>query len=221
GAMGGVLAVEADGSNLILTAFTDNSVRIWDPAARQVVERYEGLAQPVAALRYRGELVITEHGKGRVIGIRDGQERVICDDLRAPVDLATDGSSLFVTDRGRGRVFEIARDGVPVPKRRVMKKLKAPEGLAPYRDGLLVVEGESGRIVHVTGGESRLVALIAPGTPPAAPTQPPSMVLNDVAVLGDVLYATGETNRVLYRIDLAAQTIPGTDKTTNDQVGKE
>jgi hypothetical protein len=31
------------------------------------------------------------------------------------------------------------------------------------------------------------------------------MVLNDVAVLGDVLYATGETNRVLYRIDLATR----------------
>jgi hypothetical protein len=29
------------------------------------------------------------------------------------------------------------------------------------------------------------------------------MVFNDVAVLGDVLYVTGESNRVLYRIDLA------------------
>jgi hypothetical protein len=30
------------------------------------------------------------------------------------------------------------------------------------------------------------------------------MVFNDVAVLGDVLYATGESNRVLYRIDLGS-----------------
>jgi sugar lactone lactonase YvrE len=219
--MGSVLAVEAVGSHLILTSFTDNSVRIWDPAARQVIERHDRLAQPVSAVRYRGELVIAEHGKGRVIGIREGVLRLICDDLRAPVDLATDGVSLFVTDRGRGRVFEIARDGEPIPKRRVIKKLKAPEGLAVYSDGLLVVEGESGRIVHVANGESALVALVAPGTPPAAPTQPPSMVLNDVAVLGDVLYATGETNRVLYRIDLAAGTIPGGDKTTLELTGKE
>lgn len=224
GTMGSALAVEADGGNLILTSFTDNSVRIWDPVARQVIERHERLAQPVSALRYRGELVIAEHGKGRVIGIRDGAERVICDDLRAPVDLATDGVSLFVTDRGRGRVFEIARDGEPVPKRRVIKKLKAPEGLAVYRGGLLVVEGESGRIVHVADGESTLVALVAPGTPPAAPTQPPSMVLNDVAVLGDVLYATGETNRVLYRIDLATRAAAadaGEPQTTNKPKNEE
>jgi hypothetical protein len=88
----------------------------------------------------------------------------------------------------------------------------------------LVVEGESGRIVHVADGESTLVALVAPGTPPAAPTQPPSMVLNDVAVLGDVLYATGETNRVLYRIDLATRAAAadaGEPQTTNKPKNEE
>jgi len=216
GAMGSVLEVEADGANLLLTSFTDNSVRTWDPRTRTVIERHDDLAQPVSAVRYRGELVIAEHGLGRVIGLRDGAMRVIADDLRAPAGLATDGTSLFVTDRGRGRIFEIARDGEPIPRRRVMKKLKAPEGLAVHRDGLVVVEAESGRIVRVAGGEATLVALVAPGTPPASPSQPPSMIFNDVAVLGDVLYATGETNRVLYRIDLGTgasdgeQPAPGT-----------
>jgi sugar lactone lactonase YvrE len=204
GEMGSVLEVEADGENLILTSFTDNSVRIWDPQAERVLERHDGLAQPVSAVRYRGELVIAEQGTGRVIGIADGRTRVIADDLRAPAGLATDGISLFVTDRKRGRIFEIARDGEPIPKRRVIKKLKAPEGLAVHRDGLIVVEGETGRVYRVADGEATLVALVAPGTPPAAPTQPPSMIFNDVAVLGDVLYVSGETNRVLYRIDLAS-----------------
>lgn len=203
GAMGSVLEVEPDGANLILTSFTDNSVRIWDPQARQVVERHDGLAQPVSATRYRGELVIAEHGKGRVIGIRDGKTRVIDADLRAPAGLASDGTSLYVTDRDRGRIFEIARDGEPIARRRVMKKLAAPEGIATHRDGLVVVEGETGRVLRVVNGEATLVALIAPGTPPASPAQPPSMIFNDVAVHGDVLYATGETSRVLYRIDLA------------------
>lgn len=204
GAMGSVLEVEADGANLLLTSFTDNSVRIWNPRTRTVIERHDDLAQPVSAVRYRGELMIAEHGLGRVIGLREGATRVVADDLRAPAGLATDGTSLFVTDRGRGRIFEIARDGEPIPKRRVMKKLKAPEGLAVHRDGLVVVEAESGRVVRVAGGEATLVALVAPGTPPASPAQPPSMIFNDVAVLGDVLYATGESNRVLYRIDLGA-----------------
>jgi len=64
------------------------------------------------------------------------------------------------------------------------------------------VEGETGRVLRVADGTATLIALVAPGTPPASPAQPPSMVFNDVALHGDVLYVTGETNRVLYRIDL-------------------
>jgi hypothetical protein len=203
GAMGSVLEVAADGPNLVLTSFTDNSVRVWDQAARQVVERYDRLALPVAALRYRGALVVTEHGTGRVVALGPGGSRVLAEGFDAPAGLATDGVSLFVGDRARGEILEVARDGEPIPPRRIVEGLDAPEGMAMHGSDLIVVEGQSGRVVRVRDGVASTLSLVAQGSPPAAPTQPPSMIFNDVAVLGDVLYVTGETNRVLYRIDLA------------------
>jgi sugar lactone lactonase YvrE len=202
GDLGSVLAVAADGDTLILTSFTDNAVRVWDPVAQQVIARYDGLAQPVSALRYRGELIVAEHGLGRVIAVSETGIRVVADGLPAPTGLATDGVSLYVSDRERGRIFEIARDGEVIAPRRVVKGLEAPEGLAVHEGRLLVVEGETGRIYRVEDDALVLLALVAPGTPPASMFQPPSMIFNGLAVAGDSLYVTGETNRVLYRIDL-------------------
>ena len=204
GAMGAVLAVAEDAGNLILTSFTDNSVRLWDPQAGRVLARYDDLALPVSAIRYGGEVVIAEHGSGRVISMQAGTARVLAEGLPAPTGLATDEQRLYVSDRVRGEILEIARDGQPVAPRVVAAGLEAPEGLALLGDDLIVVEGESGRVLRVAGDQVTLVALVAPGTPPASPAQPPSMVFNGVAVWGEVLYVTGEINRVLYRIDLGA-----------------
>jgi len=211
GEMGAVLAVAADADNLILTSFTDNSVRLWDPRAGRVLARHDDLALPVSAIRYSGEIVIAEHGAGRVISMAAGAARVLAEGLPAPTGLATDGQRLYVSDRVRGEILEIARDGQPVVPRVVATGLDAPEGLALLGDDLIVVEGESGRVLRIkrdgiiAGDQVSLVALVAPGTPPVSAAQPPSMVFNGVAVLGDVLYVTGEINRVLYRIDLGAE----------------
>jgi len=206
GELGSVLSVAADDDALILTSFTDNTVRVWDSVARRVLERHDELAQPVSALRYQGELVVAEHGLGRVIALGADGLRVLADGFPAPTGLATDGVSLYVSDRQRGRIFEIARDGAAIAPRRVVKGLEAPEGLAVHDGKLLVVEGETGRIYRVEGEDLVLVALVAPGTPPASTLQPPSMIFNGLAVAGDSLFVSGETNRVLYRIDLAQTT---------------
>lgn len=203
GKMGSVLAVAADGDHLILTSFTDEDVRIWDPDAGRVVERYDGLAQPVSAIRYQQMVAVAEHGTGRVIGLVGSSVVPLAVDLLAPTDLATDGGSLYVSDRIRGEILEVARAGASVPPRVVADGLEAPEGLAWTDHGLVVVEGESGRVLQVTPEDGvRVLAVVAPGTPPASDAQPPSMVLNDVAAMGNTLFVTGETNRVLYRIDL-------------------
>lgn len=205
GALGTVQAVSADGSRLLVTSFSENSVRVWDPDSETVVERYDGLAMPVSALRYGDRVAVAEHGKGRVVALGGG-ETVLAQGLAAPTDLASDGERLLVSDRQRGEVLEIARGGQPLSPPRVLASgLQAPEGLAITPAGVVVVEGESGRVLRIgPEGGLELLAMVAPGTPPASEHQPPSMVLNDVAALGNTLFVTGETNRVLYRIDADA-----------------
>ena len=203
GELGSVLSVAADGGNVIISAFSEDDVRIWDPVAEREVARYRGLQQPVSAIRYRDLVAVAEHGTGRVVGVTKDAVVALATGLPAPTGLASDGERLFVSDRARGEILEIARGGEAVEPRVLAAGLNAPEGIVWSDRGLVVVEGESGRVLQVNeDGSSRLLAVIAPGTPPASEAQPPSMVLQGVAVLSDTLFLTGETSRVLYAVDL-------------------
>ncbi len=213
GALGSVLSVAASDGRLLLAAFTDADVRLWDPDAGEVVARYPGFDGPVSAIAYGDLVAVAEHGTGRVLGVDGTREVVLADGLPAPTGLATDGARLFVTDRRRGQVLQIARDGAAMPARIVADGLDGPEGLAWSGDALIVVEGATGRVLRVPvanrgTAEPELLALVSPGSPPASEAadapQPPSLVFNGVAVLGRTAFVTGETGRVLYRIDLDA-----------------
>ena len=213
GALGSVLSVAASGDRLLLTAFTDGDVRVWDPAVNEVVSRFEGLDAPVSAIAYGGLVAVAEHGTGRVLGLDGAREVVLAEGLPAPTGLATDGVRLFVTDRRLGRVLEIARDGAGMPPRIVAEGLNGPEGLAWTGEALIVVEGETGRVLSLpvaqqAPSEPVLLAMVSPGSPPASEAvdapQPPSLVFNGVTVHDRTAFVTGETGRVLYRIALDA-----------------
>ncbi|MFW6093424.1 MAG: hypothetical protein ACODAC_05565 [Pseudomonadota bacterium] len=205
GELGGVGSVAADGEHLIVTGFNADDVRVWDPRENVVVARYPDLSAPVSAIRYQGSVVVAEHGEQRVVSLGGDGETVLARDLPAPTGLATDGDRLWVSDRERGEVLEIARSGDAMTPVVVADGLKAPEGIAVVDDGIVVVEGESGRVLHLTpaGGKS-LLAVVSPGSPPVSEAQPPSGVFNDVAAMGDALFVSGESHRVLYRIDRGA-----------------
>jgi WD40 repeat protein len=210
--MGSVTNIAIDGENLILTSWLDGSVKIWDPEARKVLESHTELAGPVSALRYGGQIVVAEHAKGRVIAIEAASDdepshhvEVIASGLPAPTGLAVRDGDLFVGDRERGEIIRIASEGVPLETAEVIvTKLSSPEGIAATKDGFVVMDGESGRLVEIdASGEARLMATIDAGTSSPTEEQPPSMVFNGLAVSSDgIVFATGETSRALYRIEL-------------------
>jgi hypothetical protein len=112
---------------------------------------------------------------------------------------------LFVGDRERGEIIRIASEGVPLETAEVIvTKLSSPEGIAATKDGFVVMDGASGRLVEIdASGEARLMATIDAGTSSPTEEQPPSMVFNGLAVSSDgIVFATGETSRALYRIEL-------------------
>ncbi len=199
--MGSILTIAADGENLILSSFMDNSVRVWEPTAGKVVRRWDGLAQPVGVVAYAGGIAVALHGSKTVALLGDGEPVVLATDLGAPTDLVVQGDALYVSDRERGQVVKIAAAGKAVTPEVLIAGLQSPEGLAVSAQGLIVVEGESGQVLLIQDGKTRLIGEVAKGTPPAAPSQPPAMIVNDAVVLDGKVFVTVETGHALYRIN--------------------
>lgn len=187
-------------TGLILSSWMDNDVRVWDMATRKITQHIDDLAQPTNAVQFAGGIAIAEHGLGRVILVQGTQRTVFAEGLTAPTGLAVKEGALHVADRDTGEIWRLSASG---NHKVVAEGLNHPEGITVLDGHLYALEAESGNVVRVgENGEHQIVAIIAPGTQPASPNQPPSMIFNGLATDGQALYATGETNRVLYQIDI-------------------
>ncbi|MBQ74585.1 MAG: hypothetical protein CMQ20_06110 [Gammaproteobacteria bacterium] len=202
GEMGGAINLAADGSNLILVSWFDNDVRVWDPKAEKVIERYSGLAAPTAAVRYSGKLIATEHGNQRVVSLGESGVTELFS-MEAPTGMSVHGGSLYVTDRELGRIYRIGSNHELLAQPEVVVEgLDAPEGVAASDDGFIVMEAAKGNIVAISEqGERQLLANIPAGSEAATNDQPPSMFFNGVGLDADgTIYVTGEASRMLYKI---------------------
>ncbi len=206
GELGSVLSVAVDGENLIFSSFTDANVRVWNPARKRTIARVDNLQMPVSAIRYGEYLLVAEHGTGQVKVVNGALgNSQMASGLEAPTDLLTDGDRLWVSDRAAGTVLQIGAGGEKIPPVVIAEGLLAPEGLALWRDQVLVREGESGRVYLLTEAGPELLVTLGAGSPPSSPAQPPAMVLNDITVVGDVLYGTNELARELVAVDLSSR----------------
>jgi hypothetical protein len=160
---------------------------------------------PVSAVRFGDALVVAEYLAGQVRALNAPPPVIIANGLQAPTDLLTDGDRLWVSDRSAGTVLQIGAGGRRIEPVVIAEGLDAPEGLALWRGRVLVREGETGR-VYLLGGEApELLVTLGAGSPPASEAQPPSMVLNDIVVVGDVLYGTNEHERQVVAVDLSGR----------------
>ena len=202
GKMGGALNLSTDGDKLILVSWVDGDIRVWDPVAMEVVERHTGLAGPVAAVRYAGKIIATEHGGNRIISLDDSGTTELMS-VNTPTGLAAANDDLYVTSRSEGTIYKIGSGNKLLPKAEiVVEGLTDPEGLTILGDEFIVVQGSDGEIIAATiDGSKTQLATISSGSPAASPAQPPSMIFNGITALPDgTLYVTGETNRVLYKL---------------------
>ena len=205
--------VSPDGDNLVLSSVFSNTVQVWNPETREVLEEYLDFAVPINAVRFQDDLIVVELGfeaeACRVTRMSD-EGRVIladsADGLVLPVGLAVTNDDLWVSDWATGMVLQIVADGelLSEPKP-VATELSAPEGLAVAPDGsLLVVETGVGRVSSIdleTGKVSTVAEGLELGAQ-GAEGYPPTWIFNGVAVgSSGVIYVTGDIANVLYRID--------------------
>ncbi|MDB2543436.1 hypothetical protein N9X45_06260, partial [Pseudomonadales bacterium] len=202
GKMGGALNLSTDGDKLILVSWVDGDIRVWDPVGMEVVERHTGLAGPVAAVRYAGKIIATEHGSNTIIGL-DNNGRTQFMSIDTPTGLAISDGNLYATSRSEGKIYKIGNDNQMLDDPIVVADgLTDPEGLTIVGDEFVIVQGSDGKIVATEmNGEGTTLATISAGSDAASADQPPSMVFNGITAMPDgTLYATGETSRMLYRL---------------------
>jgi sugar lactone lactonase YvrE len=210
GVAGGITSpftVSADGTSLVLTSWLPkDAVQVFDLETGTILEEYTNLDEPLNAIRFEGDLVVAEHGKGSIVKIPKDEPKkrvVLAKGLVTPIGLAAVGNNLWVSDRATGAVLQVVVNGKvlgkPVP---VATGLASPEGLAVDKDGsLLVVEPEIGRLSRVDP-ETHEVTTVADGFTPCLLGDHPTWIFNGVAVgAGGSIYLTSDVDNLIYRID--------------------
>jgi hypothetical protein len=127
--------VSADGDNLVVTNTFNGSVQLLDPATGEILQDVRTVALPINAIRHDDRIVAAQAGGGNVVNI-DDPEDVLIGELGLPTGLASDGTTLYVSDWATGNVWAVDEAGPRV----VVEGLAQPEGLAVDGDRLLVVE---------------------------------------------------------------------------------
>ncbi|MDY7094061.1 MAG: SMP-30/gluconolactonase/LRE family protein [Acidobacteriota bacterium] len=200
--------VSADGHNLLLTSWLQNRVQVWDPRTRRLLVDLADFALPMDAVRFRGDLVVTEALTGQVVMANHHdlqQRRAVASGLVLPTGLATNGRDLWVSDWATGTIWQLARRGrwldSPVA---IAEGLIQPEGLAVDRRGhLLVVEAGTGSLLRIHRRSHR-VRILVDGLDlgvSALPGLLPTWFFNGVDVdRAGRIYVSGDRGRLIYRI---------------------
>ncbi len=199
-------SVAADGANLIISSFWDNAVYVYDPSSESLIDARFDFSVPLNAIRFQGDLIVSELGTGHVVASSAPGDYVILAELLYPLGLAATDDDLWVTDWVAGAVYQVVHDGIPGVTL-LAGDLVQPEGLAVLPDGnLLVVEAGASRISLIdteTGEVTPFVEGLQLGGLHITGL-PPSFTFNGVAVSQQTgaIYVSGDQANVLYRIDL-------------------
>jgi len=208
------VAVDADGSRFVLSAWLGNAVQVVDRATGAPSLTLFDFAAPLNAIFFQGDLVVAELATGSVVRApiaNPSQRTVLASGLLVPAGLAATPDELWATDHLSGTLLQLWGGGqVLAPPRVVASSLALPEGLAVLPDGdLVVVEAGAGRVSRVdpaSGAVSTIADGLELGTPPPPLVAPPTWHFNGVAVgSGGALFVTGDRANVIYKLQPRSQ----------------
>lgn len=200
------LTATADGDRVLTSSWFANVVQTWDPAQEAVVESHADFSTPLNALRYQGDLIVSELTANRVVRREAGTfDMETLAAIPVPTGLATDGEDLWAADWVTGNIYLIADDGQALASPQIVAQgLAQPEGMAVDKDGnLLVVETGIDQItkIDVQTGQTSMVASDLDVGMPGPPGMPPTYIFNGIAVDDcGVIYVSVDTDNSVVKI---------------------
>ena len=190
--------VSPDGDSLITTGWFSNSVQVLDADTGEVLQDIRMLALPLNAIRFGDALAVAQVGAGNVVDALSGAE--LLGGLSYPLGLATDGDTLYVSDRASGVVWAVSAGSAE----QIATNLSAPEGLAVDGSRLLVVEEGLDQVSAIdlaTGAVTPVVEGLDLGSR-VIPTAPPHGIFNGVTVgADDAIYVSDDGANAVYKFD--------------------
>ena len=188
--------VAADGDLLITTGWSSNSLQVLDPVTGQVFEDIRTLAVPTNAIRHDDRLVAAQAAAGNVVDAHSGE--VLLGGLGLPLGLASDGDTVYVSDRASGVVWVRPDGGSAAP---LATGLAAPEGLALDGNRLLVVEEGADRVSAInltTGAVTPVIQGLDLGSR-VVPTALPHGIFNGITVASSgSIYVTADGDNTVH-----------------------
>ncbi len=195
----GATTVSADGDNLVVTNTFNGSVQLMDPANGEILQDVRSVALPINAIRHDDRIVAAAAGGSNVVNVDDSED-VLLGELGLPTGLASDGTTLYVSDWATGNVWAVDEAGPRV----LAEGLAQPEGLAVDGNRLLVVETGAQQVTAIDLATGETAPVITGLDFSATPVQGflPNGALSGVAVGPDgAIYVSDDGTNSLYRFE--------------------
>ena len=199
--IGANTAVSTFEDYVILTSWVDNTLKIMKPESGEILGSLEGLNVPVSATKFNKSIAVALDGDGTItlFNFENKEPKILASGFLAPTHVINYEDGLLVSDRELGELILVDANG---KKSTLISNLNSPEGLAIRGNSIYVFEGDTGEIIELINGESRVIATLKAGNPAQSELQPPSMIFNGLTIHNDYLYVAGEIEKSLFRIAL-------------------
>ena len=102
--------MSADGDNLVITNTFNGSVQLMDPANGEILQDVRTVALPINAIRHDDRIVAAAAGGSNVVNVDDSED-VLLGELGLPTGLASDGTTLYVSDWATGNIWAVDEAG--------------------------------------------------------------------------------------------------------------
>ncbi len=205
--VGWMLTVNEYGKKLLITSWTSNFIKIWDPEIDDETSLFSNFTAPTNAIAVGTDIVFTDLSGNVQRFSPDAPDKAttLASGLKQPFGLVYDGGSLYVSEELAGRVLQIMENDKVITPKVVKDGLSAPQGLAIANGELFIVDAGTGELLSLDLS-SHTVKTVASGLEGSEGvldfSDSTNWARSTVVISGKTAYVGGAGSGNVYKISL-------------------